>query len=59
MTIFLPKNEEIYRQNKIDSLKKILQDLAVDVDFIWVGKASRRRVIFQIDNKNNLGFFFN
>ena len=34
-----------------------MQDLAVDVDFIWVGKASRRRVIFQIDNKNNLGFF--
>ena len=57
MTILLPEDEEIYRQNKIDSLKKILQDLKVDPEFIWVGDASRRRVIFQIDNKNNLGFF--
>jgi 23S rRNA (uracil1939-C5)-methyltransferase len=57
MTILLPEDEEIYRQNKIDSLKKTLQDLAVNVEFIWVGDASRRRVIFQIDNKNNLGFF--
>jgi 23S rRNA (uracil1939-C5)-methyltransferase len=57
MTTFLPENEEIYRQNKKNSLKKTLQDLAVDVEFIWVGQESRRRVIFQIDNKNNLGFF--
>jgi tRNA/tmRNA/rRNA uracil-C5-methylase (TrmA/RlmC/RlmD family) len=57
MTILLPEDEEIYRQNKIDSLKKTLQDLKVDPEFIWVGDASRRRVIFQIDNKNNLGFF--
>ena len=57
MTAFLPENEEIYRQNKKNSLKKTLQDLAVDVEFIWVGQESRRRVIFQIDNKNNLGFF--
>ena len=57
MTIFLPEDEEIYRQNKKDSLKKILQDLNVEPEFIWVGETSRRRVIFQIDSKNNLGFF--
>lgn len=57
MTIFLPEDEEIYRQNKKNFLKKILQDLNVEPEFIWVGETSRRRVIFQIDNKNNLGFF--
>ena len=57
MTIFLPENEEIYRQNKQNSLKKILQDLAVEPEFIWIKEGSRRRVIFQIDAKNNLGFF--
>ena len=51
MTIFLPKNEEIYRHNKIDSLKKTLQDLDVEPEFIWVGETSRRRVIFQIDKQ--------
>ena len=57
MTIFLPENEEIYRQNKQDSLKKTLQELNVEPQFIWIKEESRRRVIFQIDNKNNLGFF--
>jgi tRNA/tmRNA/rRNA uracil-C5-methylase (TrmA/RlmC/RlmD family) len=57
MTIFLPENEEIYRQNKQNSLKKTLQELGVEPEFIWIKEESRRRVIFQIDNKNNLGFF--
>jgi len=57
MTIFLPENEEIYRQNKKNFLEKILKDFCVKPQFIWVGKASRRKVIFQINNKNNLGFF--
>ena len=53
MTIFLPENEEIYRQNKQNSLKKTLQELGVEPQFIWIKEESRRRVIFQIDNKNN------
>lgn len=57
MTIFLPENEEIYRQNKQNSLKKTLQELGAEPEFIWIKEESRRRVIFQIDNKNNLGFF--
>lgn len=54
MTSSLPLNEELYRESK----KKILENLfKIKIDWIWIGAHSRRKVTFQIDGKNRLGFF--
>lgn len=50
-------NEDLYRQNKQKDLQKLLDEFAINIDWIWIGKASRRKVSLQVDVKNNLGYF--
>lgn len=52
-----PFNEKNYRESKEKNLRKILGELYRDVEWIWVGGNSRRKVTFQIDGKNRLGTF--
>ncbi len=47
---FLDLSEEKYRKLK-------QEQLATEADWIWVGAGSRRRIILQINKKNQLGFF--
>ncbi len=51
---FLDFSEEKYRDFKKEILAKSGFENAI---WLWINNASRRRVIFQIDQKNNLGFF--
>lgn len=47
-----------YRQKKIAELKKLLDPIYQgEIDFIWVGGNSRRKITLQVDQQNNLGFF--
>jgi 23S rRNA (uracil1939-C5)-methyltransferase len=50
---FLDLDEKSYRILKQNSL----QQLELEAEWIWVGAASRRRIIFQVDIRNRLGFF--
>lgn len=50
-------SEESYRKSKQENLRKLLGDYYQDVSWIWVGPHSRRKVNFQINSKNHLGFF--
>ena len=50
-------DEEIYRRNKEENLAILLREYCKKIDWIWVNKGSRRKVVFQIDDKNRLGFF--
>ena len=50
----LPKN---YRQDKQKNLANLLTEFSGEIDWTWIGDASRRKVTFQIDGKNRLGFF--
>lgn len=49
----LDLDEKSYRNLKQNSL----QQLALEAEWVWVGAASRRRVVFQVGTKNRLGFF--
>lgn len=60
--IMLNCNEDDeYKINKKDFVHKtlapLLQNYQDQIKFIWIGKNSRRRVSFQVDSNNNLGFF--
>lgn len=46
-----------YQQSKKNSLQELLGQYCANIDWIWIGDHSRRRVTFQIDQKNRLGFF--
>ena len=46
-----------YQQSKKEYLEKILDEYCSNIEWIWIGNKSRRRVTFQIDRKNHLGFF--
>lgn len=50
-------DEENYRLNKSLKLKNLFKELDIEPEFVWVGAGSRRRVAFQVDGKNNLGFY--
>jgi len=51
-------DEEIkYRQGKQKNLENIFKSFAKPIDFIWIGKNSRRRLVLQVDNNHNFGFF--
>ncbi len=44
-------------QLKKDFLQKLLGEYCTKIEWIWIGEHSRRRVTFQIDGTNHLGFF--
>ena len=51
-----------YQENKQQDLVNILGNFSQNInwpkiEWIWIKKSSRRKVTFQIDIKNNLGFF--
>jgi len=46
-----------YQRSKKNSLQELLGQYCANIDWIWIGDHSRRRVTFQIDQKNRLGFF--
>ncbi len=46
-----------YQQSKKDFLQELIGKYCDNIDWIWIGDKSRRRVTFQIDKKNRLGFF--
>ncbi len=50
-------SETLYRKNKEDALRNILQDLTTSIN--WIGDSSflRRKITLQINQKNELGFF--
>jgi tRNA/tmRNA/rRNA uracil-C5-methylase (TrmA/RlmC/RlmD family) len=51
-------DEEVkYRQNKQKNLENIFKSFEKPIDFIWIGKNSRRRLVLQVDNNHNFGFF--
>ena len=50
-------DEKTYQENKKKSLNELLAEFGCDISWIWIGNASRRKVTFQIDAKNRLGFF--
>lgn len=56
---FLNLDQESYQNLKIDNLTADLQNLLnlPDIDYIWVGPKSRRKIILQIDINNKVGFF--
>jgi 23S rRNA (uracil1939-C5)-methyltransferase len=53
----LPLNEKNYQESKQKDLQNLLGEYCSNIEWIWIGGASRRRVTFQIDGKNRLGFF--
>jgi 23S rRNA (uracil1939-C5)-methyltransferase len=57
MTSSLPFNEESYRESKKKNLENLLGESCSNIDWIWIGGHSRRKVTFQINGKNHLGFF--
>lgn len=61
MTISNCNDEEEYKIAKQQAVNQTLAPLLRHyqdvVKFIWIGKKSRRRVTFQVDKNNNLGFF--
>lgn len=50
-------SEESYRKSKQENLQKLLGDYYQNTSWIWVGGGSRRKVNFQINQKNRLGYF--
>ena len=46
-----------YQQSKKGNLAKLLGEFGCAISWTWIGGASRRKVTFQIDGKNRLGFF--
>lgn len=46
-----------YQRSKKNSLEELLGQYCANIDWIWIGDHSRRRVTLQIDQKNRLGFF--
>jgi len=57
MTLSLQPKEKLYRETKQKDLEKILEKYCDNIEWIWIGANSRRKVTYQIDGKNNLGFF--
>lgn len=57
MTLFQQVSEESYQKLKQENLRKTLGDYCLNADWIWVGPRSRRKITFQINLKNRLGFF--
>lgn len=53
---YLHLDKEEYQRTKIEGLNLVLKNMPID-DFFWIGPQTRRRIILQIDVKNNLGFF--
>ncbi len=57
---YLDLSDESYQTLKQNEFKKILQNKFVidslSIDYIWITR-DRRKIILQVDNKNNLGFF--
>jgi 23S rRNA (uracil1939-C5)-methyltransferase len=55
---FLDLDEEKYRAVKKEILENLIKnDIAINPEWIWVGANSRRKIIFQVSHKNQLGFF--
>ncbi len=54
---FQQLDEKIYREEKQKNLHKLLGNCCANIDWIWIGNGSRRKVTFQISGKNHLGFF--
>lgn len=50
-------DENSYQKDKENYLKNLLGNLCLNIDWIWIKESSRRKVTFQIDIKNRLGFF--
>jgi len=50
-------SEQEYQNHKQEFICNFLKSLGHKIEFIWIGKGSRRRVVFQVDKHNNLGFF--
>ena len=57
MTNLLSDEEINYRHNKEKNLVNIFKSFEKPIDFIWIDKNSRRRLVFQVDNNHNFGFF--
>jgi hypothetical protein len=57
MTNRLSDEEINYRHNKEKNLVNIFKSFEKPIDFIWIDKNSRRRLVFQVDNNHNFGFF--
>lgn len=57
MTSCPPLSEKLYRESKKKNLENLLGKFCSNIDWIWIGAHSRRKVTFQIDGKNHLGFF--
>jgi 23S rRNA (uracil1939-C5)-methyltransferase len=57
MTLKSQANEASYRKNKQQDLGNTLGNICNNIDWIWIEKSARRKVSFQIDMKNRLGFF--
>jgi 23S rRNA (uracil1939-C5)-methyltransferase len=54
---FLDLDEDDYQKLKSNLLKKTLSEISIEPRFIWLHPQSRRRVILQINNENQFGFF--
>ena len=57
---FLDLEEKKYRDLKKENLINLLNQNSFsssNIDWIWIDPHSRRKIIFQIDHQNNLGFF--
>lgn len=56
---FLDLDEENYRKLKRENFEQDLHKSknSTEVEWIWISPHSRRKIIFQIDKKNRLGFF--
>lgn len=54
MTLLPPLN---YQEHKKNNLAELLKEFNCQINWTWIGNGSRRKVTFQIDGKNRLGFF--
>lgn len=57
MTQLIYNNDDEYRLQKQQAISSILKPISNNLKFHWIGEKNRRKVTFQIDFFNNLGFF--
>lgn len=57
MTQLIYNKIDEYKLNKQLIISNILKPICNNLEFHWIGEKNRRKVSFQIDNSNNLGFF--